>query len=422
MDQSEQTLLERLTTYSKGNDYPMHMPGHKRQAKLGVSLADVFSIDITEIPDFDDLHHPEGILRASLDMTRAYYKSFESFYSVNGSTACVLSALGAAAGKRGRVICASNRHWSVDNAAELFDLELSFLAPEHIPALGMDGGISPERLEKMLAADKVQCVLEDKEAVKAVLLVSPSYEGVVSDVRALAEVCHRYGAYLIVDAAHGAHFHYSERFPISACELGADIVIESVHKTLPSMTQTALLHLMKADENLRARLKHYLDIFVSSSPSYVMMASIDQCVRYMNSEEAAKRTEQYLQTLVQTRARLKQLRCLKLLDQDLLRAFDGARHEAGTDDKAKARDTEVDDNACGYAVCDVDISRLSIACCGYLSGQALAERLRTDYGIVIEKATDDYIIAISTVFDTEEGLTRFADALMEIDHDLLSHG
>lgn len=387
----EKSLFARLAEYSRTDDYPMHMPGHKRRARLGVCASDVYAIDITEIPGFDDLHHPEGIIRESLDMTKAYYGSFESFYSVNGSTACVLAALGAAAGKNGRVLAAQNRHWSVDNAAELFGLDMEWIAPERIEALGMDGGVSPERLERMLAADA-----ESGRTPAAVLVVSPSYEGIVSDVRKIAALCKRYGAVLIVDAAHGAHFHYSSRFPEAAGACGADIVIESVHKTLPSMTQTALLHLMKPDTELRDRIKHYLDIFISSSPSYVLMSSIDSCIRYMNSPQAKARTEAYLDVLQETRQRLAELRCLRLLC---------AAQQKGTN-----------------GVFDVDISRISVACCGYMSGQELAELLRVRYHLVMEKAVDTHIIAISTIFDTKEGLVRLADALTEIDHDLLSHG
>lgn len=393
MDQSK-SLIQRLQSYSESKDYPMHMPGHKRRGTLGVSLKDIYTVDITEIPGFDDLHHPEGILRESLDMTRLYYGSYESFYSVNGSTACILAALGAAAGKGGRVIVASNRHWSVDNGAEIFDLDMTLLNPEQLDELGICGGIKAESLEQIF----VESSCGDRKEIKAVLVVSPTYEGVVSDIEALAEVSHRYGALLIVDEAHGAHFHYSDAFPVPAGRLGADIVIESVHKTLPSMTQTALLHLMKHDDEIKVRLKHYLDIFISSSPSYVLMASIDQCVRYMNSEQARGHISQYISELKEMRVALKQMKCLRLLDLDFC-------EHAGIS-----------------GVHDVDISRISVSCRGYLSGYDLAEQLRETYQIVIEKATEDYVIAISSVFDTREGMERLKRALMEIDHDLLSDG
>ena len=146
----------------------------------------------------------------------------ETFFLVNGSTAGILTAVSAAAPKGSRVIVARNCHKSVYHAICLNQLKASYVYPQQLPGLGIQGGILAEDVERML---------ERFRDIKAVLIVSPTYDGVVSDIASIAGVVHRAGLPLIVDEAHGAHFRYNNMFPASALELGADVVIQSTHKT-----------------------------------------------------------------------------------------------------------------------------------------------------------------------------------------------
>lgn len=131
--------------------------------------------------------------------------------------------------------------------------------------------------KRRISPDKVERALAENPEIKAVLLTSPTYDGVVSDIEKIAEIVHRYEIPLIVDEAHGAHFHFSNYFPTSAAELGADLVIQSFHKTLPSMTQTAVLH--NCSDRVDSRLiRRFMGIYQSSSPSYILMASMDACM------------------------------------------------------------------------------------------------------------------------------------------------
>ena len=144
-----------------------------------------------------------------------------------------------------------------------------------------------------------------------VYITSPTYDGVVSDVERIAEVVHRRKLPLIVDEAHGAHFPFSEQFPKDSVSCGADVVIHSVHKTLPSLTQTALIHL-NGDLINREKIRYFLGVYQSSSPSYVMMAGIDQCMEWVSSHR--KEFDSFAQRLQEVRAELRKLQALELLE------------------------------------------------------------------------------------------------------------
>ncbi len=236
----EVPLLERLSTYAASDVYPFHMPGHKRQVKMGItSVPNPFSVDITEIDGFDNLHHAEDILKESMNSAAAVYESDRSWYLVNGSTCGILAAIAAAVKPGEKILMARNSHKSAYHAVILNQLEPVYLYPEEVPEFQIPGGIEPEQ---------ERALLEHPE-IRAVFVTSPTYEGIVSDIQGIAATAHRHGAALIVDEAHGAHLPFGDGnyFPDGALQEGADLVIQSLHKTLPSLTQTAILHLKKPD-------------------------------------------------------------------------------------------------------------------------------------------------------------------------------
>ena len=224
-------LYRKLEEYSRSDYYPFHMPGHKRNP---ASVRGEFPLerDITEIEGFDNLHHPEDLLLEAQQNVAKLYGTRESFYSVNGSTAALLAAISAAVPRNGQILVARNCHKAVYHAIYLRNLKPAYIYPQMDSEWWINGGIFSVKVER--------CLAENPE-IQAVLITSPTYDGVVSDVKEIAEIAHKYGVPLIVDEAHGAHFHFSNYFPASAAELGADLVIQSFHKTLPAMTQTAVL-------------------------------------------------------------------------------------------------------------------------------------------------------------------------------------
>ena len=276
-----------------------------------------------------------------------------------------------------------NCHKAAYHGVFLNRLRVKYIYPQIIEEFGIQGGLVPEDVEKVLKTD---------HDIQAVLVVSPTYDGIVSDVEKIVEICHGCGIPLIVDEAHGAHFRYHKGFPVSALDLGADVVIQSLHKTLPAFTQTSILH-VKGDLVDRERLEHYLQIFQSSSPSYLFMAGMERCLKFMEEKTemtgGRSRMDQFYHRLVKLRKELGAMKRLRLLEED-----------------SKGKN----------GVYDLDISKVIISARGTgINGEELGEWLRRDYHLEMEMCAAEYVTAITTVMDTEEGLRRFRNALLEID-------
>ena len=391
-------LIDRLKEYGKSDFYAFHMPGHKRQEELGITLfPNPFSVDITEIDGFDNLHHPEEILKESMERAAAVYGADRTYYLVNGSTCGILAAISSAVSDGKKLLMARNSHKSAYHAAMLNRMETEYIYPEIIEESGIQGGIEPGELRRILEADK-------ENRIGAVFLTSPTYEGIVSDIKSLAEIVHERGIPLIVDEAHGAHFAFYEGegenrqtgrlFPRSALQCGADLVIQSIHKTLPSLTQTAVLHLKEGIAD-RERLEFYLRIYQSSSPSYVMMASIDNCIEYM-AGEGRKRLEQLGRRLEHWMEDAKQWSCLRVLDDHVL-------EENGAFDR--------------------DISKLVVGISPQaekagINGTALAEAVRRRFHLEPEMCCDRYVLYMTSLMDSEESLFKLSAALTQIDKEI----
>ena len=206
-------LWDKLGDLSRSNMYPYHMPGHKRNAGCGMDTALFFDHDITEIDDFDNLHDARDIIMDCQNRANALYKAGETYFLVNGSTCGVLSAISAVTGDGDTILTARNCHKSLYHAAYLRNLKLEYLYPQRISGYDFCGAVKPEDIDAALKAGT---------SIKAVFITSPTYEGVYSDVRAIADIAHSYGAALIVDEAHGAHLGISDRISEGAIEGGAD--------------------------------------------------------------------------------------------------------------------------------------------------------------------------------------------------------
>lgn len=377
-------LYELLEEYSEKDIYPFHMPGHKRNPSC---LPDFFPVreDITEIDGFDNLHHPEGILRESQDFLAEIYGVPESFYSVNGSTAALLAAISASVKRGGKILMARNCHKAAYHAVYLRELRPVYLYPQVEKNLWINGGILPEDVELSLKKDP---------GLEAVLITSPTYDGIVSDVKRIAEIAHRFQVPLIVDEAHGAHFHFSSYFPLSAAELGADLVIQSLHKTLPSLTQTAVLHRC-SDRVDREVIQRFLGIYQSSSPSYIFMACMDACMEKL-SVHGEKMFREFTENLEKTRIRLSRCRRIQLF------------HPRRSPEQG---------------IYDYDRSKIVLSVKHpSLTGKQLHRILLEKYHLQMEMASEHYVIALSSVGDTPEGFERLCRAIEELDGEEILSG
>lgn len=387
-------LYDELVRYCGSDAYPFHMPGHKR--RLG-QLNDPFSFDITEIDGFDNLHHAEGILLEAEKRAARLYGAEETYFLVNGSTAGILSAIGAATTAGGHLLMMRASHKAAYHAVAAGGLTAHYLSglcggsAPHIRLVGGFGkrtssdGAEPGRsqadglteLDCGQPADpaEVERALVEDPRIQAVYITSPTYDGIVSDVRAIAEIAHRHGIPLIVDEAHGAHFGMHEIFPESSVKLGADLVIHSVHKTLPSLTQTALIH-VQGKLVSRRRLREMLDIYQTSSPSYVLMASIDQCIRMLESQgrELFDRLAENLRWFYTAVADLSSISCIV------------------TDDPSK----------------------ILLRPVGHEAGE-LYDALRKTWHLQPEMLSRSYVLMLSSIGDDEEGFRRLSEALHQID-------
>lgn len=394
-------LLERLTEYAGSDAYPFHMPGHKRREipdGIPGGFPDPYGIDITEIDGFDNLHHAEGILKDAMDEAAAIYGADRSWYLVNGSTCGILSAVFATTENGGKILTARNCHKAVYHAICLNRLEAEYLYPEEITEFGINGGIRAEDVRKALEKDAMRCAGNSGNVrgkitkIQAVLITSPTYEGVVSDIRAIADAAHEYGIPLIVDEAHGAHLEYADQchsFPKSALEYGTDIVIQSLHKTLPCFTQTAILH-VKGKLVDQDRVSRYLSMFQTSSPSYLFMAGMERCIRYMDGD-GRNEMVRYEERLEHFMKRMEGLQVLEVLDREICGKY---RTVAGWDpSKIVVSTMRAED----------------------FHGEELAETLRRKYHLEMEMTAPEYVIAMTSLMDTEEGFERLGTALLEID-------
>lgn len=370
-------LDQKLIEYTQSNIYPFHMPGHKRRP---IDFPNPYTIDITEIDGFDNLHHAEEILRDAQQRAAKLYGAKRSFYLVNGSTCGLLAAICAAAPKKSRILVARNSHKAVYHGIFLNEYDAVYLYPE-VADIGIQGQITVEAVEEKLT------LYPD---IAAVVITSPTYDGVVSDIRSIAETVHRHGIPLIVDEAHGAHFGFGGGFPENAVKLGADVVIVSLHKTLPSFTQTALLHVC-SDRIKEKDIAKYLGIFETSSPSYIFMAGMEKCIR-MVKDEGQELFGNYR----------------KLLDDFYAKAGKLAHIHVLTKADLSERESYAFDDGKILMFPDPD----------YLNGKELYDMFLSEYRLQMEMVTDKYVVAMTSIMDTQEGFDRLIHALYDIDQKL----
>lgn len=365
------SIYEKLKEYKDKGIYPFHMPGHKRNTEILSFDTDPVLIDVTEVKGTDNLHLPTEMILERQKKCAEIFGAQNSYFLINGSTAGIISAICSLAEEGGKIIMARNSH-----KAAYSGLIYSKLCPLYVyPRMnkcGIPAGINPSDIKKLL---------EENKDVKGVFITSPTFEGYVSDIKAISDLCHLHNVPLIIDEAHGPHFKFSSYFPKTALEMGADIVIQSLHKTLPSVTQTAVLHTQGKliNEN---HLKLHLTMIQSSSPSYILMSAIDQCIGLLDKGMDFK---EYTDLLTDYREKAKEYRNFSLIDASEIGNFD---------------------------IFDIDLGKLTFVLkkeYENIENDLLEQRIQ------IEMADNRHFILMTSICDKKLGFQMLHKALKEID-------
>lgn len=375
------------------------MPGHKRKGfnrksrhvNVRSVISEVYGMDVTEVYGLDDLHMPEEMIDRSQKELAGVYDTFASYYLVNGATCGIMTAIAATHAKK--LIVAKNCHKSVINTVQLLGLEAVYIEPERLEVCcgendgykrieiqsGEDGGYKSE-IYGSINIGELEAICEKQKDVGAMVITSPTYEGIISDISAISKILHRYGILLIVDEAHGAHLPFMYKNDNLSAISYADIVVQSLHKTLPAMTQTALLHVV--NPLLDQEVQKYKSVFMSSSPSYVMLCSMELAVDWACSYNYTN----YLEILADFRRRASEFKNIVLFPEGL-----------------ENRDSRV------FAY---DSTR--IVFCTKEYGAVIEEKLR-HYGIICEMSGTHHIVLISTPFDSVEDFDYLYEVLKVLD-------
>jgi arginine decarboxylase len=375
-------LIQALLEYQQKRCLPLHMPGHKQGAGqpdwfkelLGAA---VFNYDLTELPGLDDLHNPQGAILAAQQAAARCFGAEESFFLINGSTVGLQAMILAAAGAGEEILIPRQAHRSVISGLILAGARPRYLPVEIEPFYQIPLGTRTGDLSEAIA---------EYPKAQSLLMVHPNFYGITSCLPSLLREAQANGLICLTDEAHGPHFRFHPGLPISALEAGADATVQSLHKLLASLTQTSLLH--RQGTRLAAdRLRRSLDILQSTSPSYILMSSLD-AARWQVEEEGTARLDQTIELAEKARQAINQLKGLHCL---------GA---------------EIQQNA---SVGDWDPTKLVIRVSELgLTGYQAQEILRTRYRIQVEMADYNNVLAMLTLGDGPESAEDLVGALRDL--------
>ncbi|PJZ02277.1 hypothetical protein CPT06_00130 [Bacillus vallismortis] len=308
-------LYKALIQHARRHSHSFHVPGHHNGDVFFDDAKSLFgpllTIDVTELTGLDDLHHPSGIIKEAQELVSQLYRSTESFFLVNGTTVGNLAMILSVCEPGDIILVQRNCHKSVFHAVDMVGAEPVYLAPDIDAAMHVPTHVPLKTVKEALAA---------YPGAKGLVLTHPTYYGHSADLTEIISEAHHYGIPVLVDEAHGAHFILGKPFPSSALTMGADIVVQSAHKTLPAMTMGSYLHLNSSRVD-RNRVAEYLNRLQSSSPSYPIMASLDIArayVQHIIEEQKLFDILQRIQLLKQTFDSLRNAEAVKPADPRMI--------------------------------------------------------------------------------------------------------
>ena len=375
-------ILNQLEIHAEERMISFHVPGHKNGRSFEKYnspsfSSDMIALDTTELPDTDNLHAPKDIIKKAQDRAAKVFKADHTFFLINGTSSGNISALMAVLNPGDKVVIPRDCHKSIMHGLIIGGYIPVYINPQINMEWGIPAGIEPEAIEK---------ALWDNPDVKAVVVTYPNYYGVCSDIRAIADIVHKHGKILIVDEAHGSHFILNPQLPKPSIEVGADIVLQSTHKTLPAFTQSSMLH-VKSDRVDLDRLKTMLMISQSSSPSYLLMASLDAAADIVE-QDGSRLMANLLDKISYFQSEAKKIEGIRIMDDRII-------GQDGVKNKDKTR----------LVINMTDIG---------LNGIELNHILRTTYHIQMEMADINNVVGVGTIGNDLYDFEMLLNALRDI--------
>lgn len=365
-----------MREYAKKDLNIFHMPGHKLSLGIPQELAkDILQLDVTEVDGTDNLHYPEGIIKEAQELAAKAFGADRTFFLVNGSTCGIQAAIMSVCTRGQKIIIGRDSHKAVVSGLIMSGAEPVFVYPEYNKEFGIHEGISVKSIENALRANP---------DAAAVLITRPNYYGICSDIEAIARAVHSHGKPLIVDEAHGAHLTFSPLLPPSSNRYGADICIQSAHKTLPAVTQGAYLHVNGSRVDIE-KIKFNLAMLQTSSPSYIIMTYLD-IARELMQTEGRQRLEELIQNVTAFKSRITEntgIRALSNTDLSINTIQDPTRlvlniRGLGTD--------------------------------GFRADKILREQMSTQ----VEMADYENLVFITTIADNRQTFMRLQEAMLRL--------
>lgn len=381
-EQEQTPLFDAIRAYIEEDVVPMHIPSHKMGAGIHPKWKEyvgerIFQMDLTEVMGLDDLHQAGGVIEESQKLAAKAWGADQSFFLVNGTSSGIVASICTVAKPGESIIIPRNAHKSV-----VFGLIVSgaipiYISPEVHKEIGLVGGFDPKKLDEIYRANP---------HAKGVFSVSPTYQGVCSDTKQLIEITHRNKGVFIADEAHGNHVYFHSKLPTGALALGADLACQSIHKMSGSLGQSSILHVKGNSVDLR-RLKSNLQLAQNTSPSYLLMASLDLARSYM-ATEGYRLLEDLIQRISQARLEISQIPFIDILGKELVGS---------------------------HGIADYEPTRLVVSARRMgIEGYQLFEMLRKEYRIELEYGDYFYGVSVLGLGTTQEHLNQLIGALKDI--------
>lgn len=390
LDQNETPLFDALMEYVNRETIPFHVPGHKKGIGMDEEFKSFigenpFKIDVTVFKLVDSLHHPTGPIKKAQQLAADAYGSDAAFFSIHGTSGAIQAMIMSVVNAGDKIIIPRNVHKSVTAGIILSGAVPVYMQPAIDKNVGIAHGVTPETVEE---------TLRQNPDAKAVLIINPTYYGVATDIKKIADIVHSYDIPLIVDEAHGPHLGFNKNLPISAMQAGADICAQSTHKIIGALTQCSILQVRSERIDIN-RVQQILSLLQTTSPSYILMASLD-CARRqiaLNGEELLDKT---IELCNYARTEINKIPGFYCFGEEIL----------GNE-----------------GVVALDPTKITITCRDLgITGYDLDMILSNKYHIQVELSDLYNVLAVGSFGDTEESINALLNALREISEEYYGNG